>query len=435
MKTNTVLPLLLTTLMTGTILAADDDHGHDDHGHEGHGHDEPKSYTSEELFTVRCEHEILHFTCDECRYELGLVKVDPSLVRSERNPDGLLAFESVGKRTAQTLLPLNGEIALNQATLTHVSPRVPGTIRAIRAELGTRVEKDEVLLEIESAELGRAVGAYRKYKALTALALGSLERENALAAQKLTPEVERAEAQMRYDEFRIELEAAGNALAVMGLDTAAIAALTADDHVGKLGTLPVRAPQAGVVIEKHATPGEAVETGEDLMVLADLSTVWVWMSLHEQDLARLLAEAKARAPRVRITTLAFADRTFEGVIDLIGAALDPGDRTIKVRAVLENPDAMLRPGMFCTADVVFGTQEEVVAVPKSALLADEGEHFVFRLVRDGFVLRTKVEVGRVFADYVEITHGLPEGAQIVTQGAFVCKSDVLREKMGAGCAD
>jgi len=84
---------------------------------------------------------------------------------------------------------------------------------------------------------------------------------------------------------------------------------------------------------------------------------------------------------------------------------------------------------------VFGTQERVVAVPKSALLADEGKNFVFRQIRDGFVLRTEVEVGRVFADYVEITHGLPEGAQIVTQGAFVCKSDVLREKMGAGCAD
>jgi cobalt-zinc-cadmium efflux system membrane fusion protein len=432
---NTLLSLLMATLTAGPLCAEDDGHGHEGHGHEGHAHGEPKAYAAEELFTVSCEHDILHYTCDECRYELGLVKLDASVVRSETNPAGLLVIEPATKRSAQTLLPLNGELAVNETALTHVSPRVAGTVRAIRAELGQRVEKDEILFEIESAELGRAIGDYRKNKALAALALRNLERENALVAQKLSPEVDRVEAQMKYDEFRIELEAAENALAVMGLDSAAIAALTADAQVGKIGTLPIRASQAGTVIKKHVTLGEAVEAGEDLMVLADLSTVWAWMSLYERDLARLLGEAKTRPPRVRITTLAFPELVCEGVIDLIGATVDAGDRTIKVRAELRNPDALLRPGMFCQADVVFETQENVVAVPTAALLSDEGKHFVFRLIREGFALRTDVEVGRTFADSVEITQGLTEGEQIVTEGAFVCKSDVLRAKMGAGCAD
>ncbi|MEI7902733.1 MAG: efflux RND transporter periplasmic adaptor subunit, partial [bacterium] len=68
-------------------------------------------------------------------------------------------------------------------------------------------------------------------------------------------------------------------------------------------------------------------------------------------------------------------------------------------------------------------------------LSDEGKHFVFRMVRDGFALRTDVEVGREFADRFEVPHGLSEGEKIVTAGAFVLKSDVLRAKMGAGCAD
>jgi len=84
---------------------------------------------------------------------------------------------------------------------------------------------------------------------------------------------------------------------------------------------------------------------------------------------------------------------------------------------------------------VFETPEKVLAVPKIALLSDEGKHFVFRMVRDGFALRTDVEPGREFADSVEITCGLQEGAQIATEGSFVLKSDVLRAKMGAGCAD
>ena len=240
---------------------------------------------------------------------------------------------------------------------------------------------------------------------------------------------------MKHDEYRVELESAQNALAVMGLDEAAIRALTSDGAVGKPSVLPVKAPQSGTVIQKHLDPGEAVDTGRDVLTIADLSSVWVWLSVYENDLAALTAEAKKRKPRVQIALASAPGRTFEGEIDLIGTLMDENTRTVKVRAVLKNPDGLLRPGMFCDARVVFPTEERVIAVPKSALMADEGKSFVFRMIRDGFALRTDVEVGRTFADSVEITGGLPEGERIVTEGAFLLKSDVLRSKMGAGCAD
>jgi cobalt-zinc-cadmium efflux system membrane fusion protein len=430
MNKATVISLFSALLTVSPLLAEDGGHGPDD----GHGHAAaPKK--ADELFTVKCEHDILHYTCEECRYELGLVKIDPSLVRSAENAKGLFTFESVQKRVAQTLLPMNGEIALNASALTHVSPRVPGTVHTINVGLGQQVKTGDVLFEIESPELGLAVGAYRKNQALAALALKNLEREKTLAAQQLSPEADVVDAQMKYDEYRIELESAVNALHVMGLDDAAVAALTADGATGKGVRLPVLAPQSGTVIEKHLNPGETVEAGKDVLTIADLASVWVWMSVYERDLARLLAEEMKGPTRVQVTTLAFADMTFEGVIDLVGSVVDEEDRTVKVRATLTNPDALLRPGMFCAVNAVFETQEEVVAVPTGALLADEGKHFVFRKIRDEFVLRTDVSVGRTFADRVEITNGLAEGEMIVTAGAFVCKSDVLRAKMGAGCAD
>ena len=425
MKKMTVLSLFTATLIATPVLAE----------HDGHDSAVSKNRTVEELFAAACEHKIPQYSCDECRYELGLVKLDASLICSDGKAGGLIKIEPVAKRTAQTLLSMNGEIALNANAQAHITPRVPGIVRAVHAEQGSRVEQGAVLFEIESPELGRAVGAYRKNKALAALALKNLEREKALANKKISPEADRIEAQMKYDEYRIELEAAANELAVMGLDAAAVAEITADRNVGKPGTLPVRAPLAGTVIEKHVTVGEAVEAGGERMVVADLSTVWVWMSVYEQELSRLLGESKKGTLRVQITTLAFPDRTFEGMIDLIGPVVDEEDRTVKVRATLKNPDGLLRPGMFCAANAVFETQEQVVAVPKNALMADEGKHFVFRMIRDGFALRTDVETGRVFANSVEIKGGLSEGEKIVTEGTFVCKSDVLRAKMGAGCAD
>jgi len=412
-------------LLSSLPLAAEDNHEHA----------ATQVRTVDELFAATCEHKIPQHTCEECRYELGLVKLDSSLVRSEGHTNGVFAFAPVEKRAAQALLPLNGEIALNARALARITPRVSGIVRTANVSLGSRVGKGDVLFEIESPELGRAIGAYRKNRALAALALKNLEREKGLAEKKLSPEADRIEAQMKYDEYRIEQEAAATELAVMGLDAAAVATLASDEQVGTVGTLPVRAPLAGTVIEWTVTPGEVVEAGKNLMTVADLATVWVWMSLYERDLARLLGVSKQESVRTQVSTAAFPDTVFEGAIDLIGSTVDEGDRTVKVRATLKNPDGLLRPGMFCTADVVFETHERVLTVPKSALVADEGVSFVFRLVREGYVLRTDVKTGRVFAVSVEILGGLSEGEKIVSEGAFVCKSDVLRAKMGAGCAD
>lgn len=422
MKTHLSLCL---ALLSSLPLAAED----------SHEHAAPQARTVDELFAAQCEHKIPQHTCDECRYELGLVKLDASLVRSEGKTNGVFAFAPVETRTAQTLLPMNGEIALNATALARITPRVPGTIRATNVGLGAGVKKGDVLFEIESPELGRAIGAFRKNRSLAALALKNLEREKALADKKISPETDRIDAQMKYDEYRIEQEAAAHELAVMGLDAAAIAALSAEDGTGTVGTLPVRAPLAGTVIEWSLAPGEVVETGKSLMTVADLSTVWVWMSLYERDLARVLQESKKGAIRTQIAVSAFPEMVFEGAIDLVGATVDEGDRTVKVRATLKNPEGLLRPGMFCAANAVFETQERVLAVPKAALVADEGVSFVFRQIREGYVLRTNVKTGRVFADAVEILGGLSEGDRVVSEGAFICKSDVLRAKMGAGCAD
>ena len=131
MKNNTFFSLVIATLLVRPLVAAEECAATCG-GHAAAA--APK--TADELFTVKCECNVLHYTCDECRYELGLVKMDPSLVRSAENPKGLFKIEPVEKRVAQSLLALNGEIALNESALTHVSPRVRGSIRTIRAALG-----------------------------------------------------------------------------------------------------------------------------------------------------------------------------------------------------------------------------------------------------------------------------------------------------------
>jgi cobalt-zinc-cadmium efflux system membrane fusion protein len=222
---------------------------------------------------------------------------------------------------------------------------------------------------------------------------------------------------------------------VLGLSESEIASLSPTNHSSLSGALDVRAPISGALIEKHAVVGELVEPGKDVMVLADLDTIWMWGGLYERDLGLLLKRPLGGGLPVEITVPAFPDTVFRGTMNHIGAVVDEATRTVPVRTVFGNEDRRLRPGMFCQGRILVGTDEEVLAVPQMALLSDEGVDFVFTHMKDDYFLRVNVTKGREFADGVEILKGLAVGQTVVTEGAFTLKSDVLRSKMGAGCAD
>ena len=212
--------------------------------------------------------------------------------------------------------------------------------------------------------------------------------------------------------------------------------MSLDDHEKQSTLLPVRAPIDGTVIEKHAVVGELVEPGSDVMLVANLATVWVWADIYENDLAPLLVRnAKGEKLPVEVVVQAFSDRTFTGDIDYIGATMDETTRTVKVRATIGNSDHLLRPGMFCKVKIAMGVEKDVLTVPSSSLLSDEGVDFVFTHLKDNLYVRRQVTRGRAFGETVEIVRGLAPSETIVTDGSFLLKSDVLREKMGAGCAD
>lgn len=389
----------------------------------------------EDLFTAKCEHDILHYTCDGCRYELGIVKVADELISRAGTSTGLVEIVEVKRQKAEAVLDVTGEIQLNANRKVHVSPRIAGVVRKVCVDVGDIVKKGDVLFEIESTELGRAIGEYKKSSALAALSKTNLDREEKLLAQKVSSEVDLIEARMQYEQYRVDQEASEHQLHVMGLDEEAVKVIRLDRHAAMPGRLPYRAPMDGRIVEKHLTLGEMAEPGKNVMLLADLSSVWVWLDIYEQDLQAVLERHKAGAATVTVTTRAYPDREFLGRIDMIGSAMDEKTRTVKARVILDNPDEMLRPDMFCRARIALSDGEETLAIPRGALLTDEGQNFVFKHSREQYYVRQPVTVGRQFAGSIEILDGLSVGDRIVERGAFLLKSDVLREKMGAGCAD
>jgi cobalt-zinc-cadmium efflux system membrane fusion protein len=292
-----------------------------------------------------------------------------------------------------------------------------------------------VLFDINSVELGRALSDYERSRSLAALSGKNFDREKSLFKRRISSEQEMIEAQMTYEQHKTERDAARQALRVLGLTDEVLASIDRGESRVRAGTLPVRAPLEGTIIEKHAVVGELVEPGRDVMLLADLTAVWVWADIYEQDLPRLI-QARSLGPiPVTVRVRAFPGKPFEGNIDYVGATMEERTRTVKVRATVENTDRLLRPGMFCEIRMGVDASEEVLAIPEGALLSDEGRDFVFRHWKEDYYVRLPVKKGREFPDRVEIIEGLESGDRIVTDGAFLLKSDILREKMGAGCAD
>jgi len=106
------------------------------------------------------------------------------------------------------------------------------------------------------------------------------------------------------------------------------------------------------------------------------------------------------------------------------------------RVVVPNPEGLLRPGMFARVDLLLPDGAgEAVALPEEAVLEDEGRTFVFVRATPELFARRPVVPGRAAGGWLEIAGGLRGGETVVARGAFLLKSDVLRAKMGAGCAD
>ena len=131
----------------------------------------------------------------------------------------------------------------------------------------------------------------------------------------------------------------------------------------------------------------------------------------------------------------YPSQEFRGVVDFVSPSMSEASRTVKLRIAVPNPKGELLAGMFAQVNVFIPGDEEVLAIPSQAVVEDEGRAFVFVHHHEDYYLRRPVKVGRAFSGFVEVSKGLSGDEVVVANGAFLMKSDVLRSKMGAGCAD
>lgn len=330
------------------------------------------------------------------------------------------------------LLWLTGEVAYDENRLVHLGTNVSGRVVRIPVDLGERVAAGQPVAELESAELARAREELGKNLAALWAAERSYERARELVAAQA---ISQGEFQTREAEVlaaRAAVESAERTLLVYGEDPAEIAALRQAVAPGESVSPPVtparlllRAPFAGRVMDRKVPPGSLVEAMEPILTLADLTRVWVFLRAYEKDLG-FLREGLPVLLRVD----AYPRETFRGEIDFLGGVVDPETRTVRLRAVVPNPEEKLRPGMFVRGEVEVPQPHResrpVLVVPPAALQTLEGRTVVFVQVEPGLFASRAVEIGHTFEGFTEILAGVRAGEEVVTEGSFVLKAEFAR---------
>lgn len=192
-----------------------------------------------------------------------------------------------------------------------------------------------------------------------------------------------------------------------------------------LSTYSVKSLLEGLVIARHVSVGEAVDSERELFVVADLSTVWVDFGAFQKHLPFL-----ALGQRVHISA-GHGLPEAEALVSYIAPVVDEATRTATVRAVVENADGKWRPGLFVTGRIETASEQVAIAVPNTALQTIGEVPVVFVRKDDGFEPRP-VRLGREGPHFVEIKAGLEAGEQFVASGGFTLKAELQRGELGEG---
>lgn len=325
--------------------------------------------------------------------EVAPAPVGPQIMRLSP-----LEVMSVAPADQRETVRLTG--SLSPVRQTAISTRIGGTVLSISVLPGDAVAQAEVIAELDPAELElqiqQQIGAVEATEAQLRLAESQLASTASLVERGSSPRASLDTAQSNVDGLVANLHSQRQQLAALELN---------------LGHAVIRAPFDGTISERSADPGQTVGAGTAVATLVDTSRMEVRATASLADAGRISV-----GQEVSILVEGLGDRVFNGAVDRISPVAIEGTRSLPVYLTLDNPDRILRGGMFVTGEVVVAAAEDVIAVPAAALREDDGGPFVL-VIEDDMLVRREVTPGGAWAGgrTVEVPAGLSAGDRIVSR--------------------
>ncbi|MHB1214311.1 MAG: efflux RND transporter periplasmic adaptor subunit [Thiobacillus sp.] len=292
-----------------------------------------------------------------------------------------------------------GNVAIDESSITNVSPKVEGWIRKLHVTaVGQRVHAGQILYEIYSPDLVQRQREYIELlqrRDLLLQRMTDLSGQNAQVAASLARERIRSREKFAYADVGKDI-----------LDEIEKTHRTVD-------VVPVRASASGFVRQIGARVGSYVSPATDLLSLADTATVWIDIVLYPDQL-----EWVKEGDDVTVKLPHSDALEVKGRLKFASPLLDDASRTMRARLVVNNAHRQLRPGSFVDV-VIAASPRKALALPRSAVMRTGRGTMVMLARGDGYFIPFPVETGIENSELVEITEGLQEGAQVAVNGQFL----------------
>ena len=306
-------------------------------------------------------------------------------------------FGEVQRKAVKDEIRVTGTVAIDERRLSYVQTRFSGHIEKVVADATYQyVRKGQALFTIHSPEL---VAAEREY-------LVAKQHANELA-NSTVPGVAAGAASLvasskeRFDQWNIPIEE-----------------ITRLDSTGQVAeALEIDSPASGYITERNALPNLNVQPETRLYTIADLSTVWAFAQVFQNDVSRIKAGELAS-----LTVDSYPGRVFRGRVDFIYPDVDMTTRTARVRLIFSNPNLTLRPGMFVNASLQAPLGNQLV-IPVEGVLQTGTRQIVFVDRGGGYLEPREVQLGPQTGNGYIVEKGLKAGERIVTSANFLVDSE------------
>lgn len=321
-----------------------------------------------------------------------------------------IKVEPVHPRANASVAQVTGRIGFDEDRTSRVASPISGRIASLLVKPGDHVSKGQPLLTILSPEVDAALAEQRNADADFSLAEHSLERMRSLFELSAVAKKEVAAAENDVIKSRSARDAARAKLSLLGLAPNAHSS-----------SFTLRAPIAGVVVERAALPGAEVraDAATPLVTLSNLDRVWILADVYERDLSLVTAGEEAE-----FQVASYPAQSFKARVAHVNDTVDSESRTVKVRLAADNADGKLKPEMFARITLHLPSAEGMLTVPSQAVLTDGEANMVIVCMDDRrFEKRRVVAVGETGGE-VRISSGLRAGERVVTEGALFLRSEI-----------
>lgn len=277
-----------------------------------------------------------------------------------------------------------GYVDFDENNISHIHVRTKGWIEKLKVKSeGERVKKGDLLFEFYSPDL---VNAQEEY-------VQALNSQN-----------------------RRLINASRERLLALDISEQQIASLVKQRRVTQY--VQIYAPQDGIIAKLKVREGMYVEPKQEIMSLADLSSVWLLAEVFESQADWVKEDQPAE-----VTLSYLPGKVWEGKVEYIYPSLDIKTRTLKARLRFDNPGEQLKPNMFANVVIYGGAKKDVLIMPREALIRTGSDTRVILSQGKGRFQPREVVVGIESGDWIEIASGLAKGDTVVTSGQFLIDSE------------